>query len=394
MTAAWTRHLRPALAGLEIYDAPQVPARARLHANECAEPWPPEVMAELGKRLQAVELGRYPDTSGRGLRALLAERHGVSPDAIVLGNGSDELISLLITALAGRPSEPSFMVIPAPTFVMYAHSARCLGVGVLEVPLTEDLQLDEAVMNEALGVATGAALCFLARPNNPTSSLWDAAVIERLIAAHPGTMFVLDEAYIRYAPGATLWRADLPANVTYMSTLSKIGLAALRLGYCVAPPALARAVNVVRHPYNISSTTLMLAETVLREFAGVQDAMVERVLANRTRLAALLARLPGAHVFPAHANIVLVRLDPPELAPHVTDALAARGVLVKDASGLPRLSGCLRVSVGTSAELDALEAAIAELGPELAAAPTAPAAPAGAPADKPADIAPDAGKTS
>ena len=364
MTAAWTRHLRPALAGLEIYDAPQVPARARLHANECAEPWPPEVMAELGKRLQSVELGRYPDTSGRTLRALLAERHGCEADAIVLGNGSDEIISLLITALAGRPSEPSFMVIPAPTFVMYAHSARCLGVGVLEVPLTEDLQLDEALMNEALGVATGAALCFLARPNNPTSSLWDAAIIERLIAAHPGTMFVLDEAYIRYAPGATLWRADLPANVTYMSTLSKVGLAALRLGYCIAPPALARAVNVVRHPYNISSTNLLLAETILRDYSDAQDAMVARVLANRERLMEILARrLPGAHVFPAHANIVLVRLDPPDDAPGLTEALAARGVLVKDASGMPRLNGCLRVSVGTAEELDALDAALAELTP-------------------------------
>lgn len=379
MTAAWTRHLRPALAGLAVYDSPQEPARARLHANECPEPWPPEAMAELGKRLQQVELGRYPDTSGRNLRALLAERHGCDANAIVLGNGSDEIISLLITALAGRPSEPSFMVIPAPTFVMYAHSAKCLGVGVLEVPLTDDLQLDEALMNEALGVATGASLCFLARPNNPTSSLWDAACIERLIAAHPGTMFVLDEAYIRYAPGATLWRAELPANVTYMSTLSKTGLAALRLGYCIAPPALARAVNVVRHPYNISSTTLLLAETALREFSAIQDEMIARTIANRARLVQILQRLPGAHVFPAHANLVLVRLDPPEQAPRIAEALAARGVLVKDASGIPRLSGCLRISVGTTQELDILEAELATIAPSTAPSPASPTTPSTAP---------------
>lgn len=360
---AWTRHLRPALAGLEIYDAPLAPARARLHVNECPEPWPPEVMDELGRRLRAIEFGRYPDSSGRGLREILAKKHGCDPDAIVLGSGSDEVISLLITALAGRPSEPSFLVIPSPTFVMYAHSARCLGVGVLEVPLTEDLQLDEALMNEALGVATGAALCFLARPNNPTSSLWDAAVIDRLIAAHPGTMFVIDEAYTFYAPGTSLWRTDLPPNVTYMSTLSKVGLAALRVGYCIAPPALARAANVVRHPYNVSTTSLVFAETILSGFSAIQDALVARTLVNRDRLVAILGRLPGAHVFPAHANIVLVRLDPAEEAPRLAQALAGRGILVKDASGIPRLTGCLRVSVGSSAELDLLEAALAELAP-------------------------------
>jgi histidinol-phosphate aminotransferase len=358
---SWTSHLRPALAGLTVYDTAQAPARARLHANECPEPWPAEVMAELGRRLHAVELGRYPDASGRSLRELLAARHGCAPDAVVLGNGSDEIISLLLTALAGRASEPSFMVIPAPTFVMYGHTARCLGVGVLEVPLTEDLQLDEALMNEALGVANGAAICFLARPNNPTGSLWDAAVIDRLIAAHPGTMFVLDEAYIRYAPGASLWRTDLPGNVTYMSTLSKIGLAALRLGYCIAPPALARAVNVVRHPYNLSSTSLLLAEAVLRDFSGVLDAMIARTIANRARLVRILGRIPGARVFPAHANLALVRLDPADSATGLAEELASRGILVKDASGMPRLSGCLRVSVGTSAELDILEAALTEL---------------------------------
>jgi histidinol-phosphate/aromatic aminotransferase/cobyric acid decarboxylase-like protein len=176
-------------------------------------------------------------------------------------------------------------------------------------------------------------------------------------------MFVIDEAYIRFAPGATLWRAELPINVTYMSTLSKIGLAALRVGYCIAPPALARAINVVRHPYNISTTSLLLAETVLRDFAPAQDAMISHSLSNRARLVELLGRLPGAHVFPAHANIVLVRLAVAEDAPRLAAELATRGILVKDASGLPRLTGCLRISVGTTAELDALEQALAEIVP-------------------------------
>lgn len=356
----WTRHLRPALAGLVAHDPPPHPdACARLDANECPEPWPPELAAQLARRLATIELGRYPDPSGRRLRDLLAARHGVDPSAVVLGNGSDEVIQLLLTALAGRPSEPSFVVLPSPTFVMYAHTARCLGVGVLEVPLTDDLQLDEATMHEALGVATGAALCFLARPNNPTGTLWDAAVIDRLISAHPGTMFVIDEAYTRYAPGTSLWRQDLPANVTYMSTLSKVGLAALRVGYCIAPPALARALNTVRHPYNVGTASLVLAEAVLTDHTATQDALIAATIAGRARLVDILARIPGAHVYPAHANFALVRLTPPTAAPRLTADLAARGILVRDLSSTPRLAGCLRVTVGTAPELDLLEQAIA-----------------------------------
>lgn len=365
MTTAppWTRHLRPALAGLEEYDIEPVPARARLAANECAEPWPVEVMAAVAKRVQHVELGRYPDTSGRALRALLAAKHGVPPDAVVLGNGSDEIITFLLTALGGRPSEPSFMVVPSPTFQMFGHSARCRGVGVLEVPLTEDLQLDEGLMHEALDVALGAALCFIARPNNPTSSLWDAAVVGRLIERHPGTVFVIDEAYIRYAPGESLWRTDLPDNVVYMSTLSKIGLAGLRVGYCIAPPPLRRALNVVRNPYNVSATSLAVAELILTQFPDVQQQMIDRVIAARSRLVGVLGKIPGAHVFPAHANFAVVRLESAEEAGRVAAELAGRGILVKNASSLPRMSGCLRVGVGTQAELDLVEAALREIVP-------------------------------
>jgi histidinol-phosphate aminotransferase len=107
-TSQWTRHLRPALAGLDVYDIEPVPAKARLAANELAEPWPMEVVQEIGKRVAQIELNRYPDTSGRKLRALLAQRHGVEPEAVVIGCGSDEIIGFLLTALGGRPSEPSW----------------------------------------------------------------------------------------------------------------------------------------------------------------------------------------------------------------------------------------------------------------------------------------------
>ncbi|MBC8069597.1 MAG: aminotransferase class I/II-fold pyridoxal phosphate-dependent enzyme [Deltaproteobacteria bacterium] len=327
-----------------------------MHANENPEPWPDAVMAELAELVRTVELGRYPDASGRELRELLAARHGCDPARIVLGNGSDEIISLLLTALGGD-AEP-VLVVPTPSFVMYAHSARVLGYQVREVELDDALELREAELDLAL---RGATICFFARPNNPTGSLWRADVIERLIAAHPSVVFVIDEAYIAYAPGASLWRADHPEHVVHMGTLSKVGLAALRVGYGIAHPELAHALDKVRHPYNVSQTSLALAHAVLDRFADVQAEMIARAIANRERLATLLGALPGAQVFPSAANLVLVRLPSPERAAALVEMLAGAEILVKNVGHLPKLRGCVRASVGTAAELDHLERVLAHV---------------------------------
>jgi histidinol-phosphate aminotransferase len=361
---AWSRHLRPSLRGLVTYHVPQVDALARLHANECPEPWPAEVMADLAAAVADIDLGRYPDRSPQRLRARIAEAHGCAPERVILGNGSDEIIALLLTVLSGDSDEPSAVLVPSPTFVMYQHSAHALGLEIVEAPLRPDLELDPAAMRAALRERS-PALCFLARPNNPTSSLWDRALILELIAEFPATVFVVDEAYIDYAPGESLWAADRPDNYVHMATMSKVGLAALRLGYCVAAPALAAALDQVRPPYNISEPSAVIADRILERHQDVQAAMIERTLLNRRRLAAILGALPGAHLFPAHANIVLARLDPPAVAPRLRAALADRGILIKDVSGITGLHGCVRVSVGASAELDLLEQAIAELRGEL-----------------------------
>lgn len=353
---SWRDNLRPALAELTAYDVPPIQAAARLHANECPEPWPAEVMDALAEVVRQLELNRYPDTSGRSLRKVLGEQHGCDPDRVVLGNGSDEIISILLTTLSGgeRPS----LVIPSPTFVMYEHSARVLGFEIRSVPLTPALELDATAMRRAL---EGATICFLARPNNPTSSLWDRELIASLIEAFPNTIFAIDEAYVAYAPGESLWRADGPDNYVQVSTLSKVGLAALRVGYAIACPPLADALNKVRHPYNVSQTSIALAEAVLTRFGDVQRTMIARTIDNRARLVELLGRLPRAHVFPAHGNKVLVRLESDEAVQRVVRELADRGIRIKDVSQLPLLGGCIRVSAGTSQELDLLEQAISDL---------------------------------
>ncbi len=350
---SWTRHLLPQLAGLTAYDVPPADASlARMHANECPEPWPPEVMDAVAEAVRSVELGRYPDTSGRQLRALLGKRMGCDPGRIVLGNGSDEIISTVLTTLSGSEGH---LVIPTPTFVMYRHSATVVGMPVTEVPLRADFELDDEAMRVAL---RSAALCFLARPNNPTGNLWDAGVIERWFAAFPDTVFVIDEAYTDYAPGASMWRADLPENVVLMSTLSKVGGAALRLGYCVAAPRLAAELDKVRHPYNISATSLAIAGVLLRHADGARAAMLERSRAARTRLCELLGSIAGATVFPTNSNLVLARISPAQDAPALVAHLRGQGILIKDVSRTPALEGCVRASVGTAAELDRLAAAL------------------------------------
>ena len=358
----WRRHLRNSLEPLSVYDVPPSTAPTRLHANECPEPWPEAVLEALGRHIARLELNRYPDTSGRSLRRVLGEQHGVDPERIVLGNGSDEVISFLITALSAGDA-PGAVVVPTPSFVMYAHSAAVLGVPVREVPLDAEFQLVEDAMRSAL---EGASLCFLARPNNPTSSLFDKTLLERLVADFPSTIFVLDEAYAAYLGEAreaeSIWTPEGPENLVLMTTLSKIGLAALRLGYCIAPPELALALNKVRHPYNVSATSLALAEAVLVEFADVRATMLERAIGQRDRLVRILGRIPDARIHPAAGNFVLVRLDPPERAPALVESLASEGVRIKDQSKTPALEGCVRVSLGTGAELDHLEAALRRHG--------------------------------
>lgn len=355
--SGWQRHLRASLRDLVAYDVPPAqPTQIRLHANECPEPWPRHVMEAIADRIREIELGRYPDTSGRRLRRILGEKHGCDSDRVVLGNGSDEVISLLITALSQYAGA---VVTPAPTFVMYSHSARVLDVPVLEVPVDDDLQLMGTPMREAL---RDAALCFLARPNNPTGILWDAGLIAELIAEHPGTVFVIDEAYAPYTPGSSMWRADAPDNQVHMGTMSKVGAASIRVGYCIASPELAAALHKIRHPYNISATSLAIAELLLTEFADEQAAMIERAIGNRERLRSILGSLEGGTVLPSASNLVVVRLRSSEEATRLWTYLRDRDILTKNLSDHPTLQGCLRVSLGTRAELDRLEEAIAAFG--------------------------------
>ncbi len=358
---SWNKHLRSSLSDAGLYDVPPSKHAARLHANEAGWEWPREVIEALLSELRAVELNRYPDTSARNLRGALAKRLGCDSERIVVGNGSAEIVGLFYALLCGTKSP--VLVVPVPAFAMFANSGRAYGYEVREVPLQADLQLNLPAMRKAL---RGATLCVIARPNNPTGSLYDAQLIHELVAEFPDTVFIIDEVYGDYAPGSSLLHAKSRENQVFLGSLSKIGLAAVRIGYCVAEPALARALDKVRMPYNVPQTSIALAEAVLRDHGELLETMTRKAIDRRESMRTTLRRMPGATVHSSHANMVLVSFRDRQSAANMQRALGGRGVHVRDVSdevGFAEIGlvGCLRVSVGSDAELELLARAIDDL---------------------------------
>jgi len=354
--------LRPDVQSMHAYAVQDARGMLKLDAMENPYTLPAPLQAELGARLGALALNRYPGERGVDLqRALAAYAQVPEGFGLMLGNGSDELISLLAMAcdLPGAA-----ILAPLPGFVMYAMSAQLQGLKFIGVPLTEDFELDADAMLAAIERERPAIL-YLAYPNNPTANLWDAGVVQRLIDAQgtQGGLVVIDEAYQPFASRSWLdvIRRE-PArhgHVLLMRTLSKFGLAGVRLGYLIGPAALVAEVDKVRPPYNISVLNCECALFAL-EHAEVFAAQAEAIRAERARLVAALAALPGVKVWPSDANMVLVRTPDADKA---FAGMKAAGVLVKNVSRMhPLLANCLRLTVGTPDEnarmLAALQASL------------------------------------
>lgn len=344
------RRIRADVQSMHAYAVQDAAGLIKLDAMENPFPLPPALQAALGERLGRVAINRYPGPRVDDLKRAI-ERHIDLPPGcqLMLGNGSDELISLLAMAC----DQPGASVLaPLPGFVMYAMSAHLQGLAFHGVPLTADFALDEAAMVQALRTHR-PAITYLAYPNNPTANLWDAPVIRRLIAevaAFDG-LVVMDEAYQPFSSATWLdeMRRDPVANghVLLMRTLSKFGLAGVRLGYMVGPQALVAEIDKLRPPYNVSVLNAECALFAL-EHAPVFAEQAATIRAERERLIAALATMPGVTPFPSEANMVLVRV--PDAA-RAFAGLKAQGVLVKNVSTMhPLLAGCLRLTVGTPSE--------------------------------------------
>jgi len=353
------RFIRQDIQSMHAYAIQDATGMVKLDAMENPFPLPPELQAELGQRLGAVAINRYPGARIDDLKQALA-RYVDLPEgcSLMLGNGSDELISLL--AMACDVPGASILA-PLPGFVMYAMGAQLQGLAFHGVPLTADFELDEPAMLAALREHQ-PAITYIAYPNNPTANLWDAAVIRRLIteAATFGGLVVMDEAYQPFSSRSWLeeMRANpaANANVLLMRTLSKFGLAGVRLGYMLGAQALVQEVDKLRPPYNVSVLNAECALFAL-DHAQVFAQQASQIREQRSLLMKSLAHMPGVTPFPSEANMVLVRVPD---AGRSFDGLKAHGVLVKNVSKMHvLLNNCLRLTVGTPTEnaqlIDALQ---------------------------------------
>lgn len=348
------QRIRQDVQSMHAYAIQDSVGMVKLDAMENPFSLPPELQKALGERLGRLALNRYPDGRVNDLREALARYAGM-PEGhdIMLGNGSDELISLLAMAC----DVPGAAILaPVPGFVMYAMSAQLQGLAFHGVPLTADFELDEAAMLAAIAEHK-PSIVYLAYPNNPTGNLWNDAVIEKIIEAQgvQGGLVVMDEAYQPFASRSYIDRLARHSHVLLMRTLSKFGLAGVRLGYMMGPRALIAEIDKVRPPYNISVLNYECALFAL-EHAEVFAAQAQCLREERARLQSGLAALPGVCPFPSEANMILVRV--PDAA-KTFDALKAQRVLVKNISKMhPLLANCLRLTVGTPQENTRMLAAL------------------------------------
>ena len=363
LTETALSRIRADVRAMHAYTVQAADGLLKMDAMENPFGLPPALQSALGQRLGALALNRYPGPRTEVLRDALA-RHAGMPEgcALMLGNGSDELISLVALACA-RPGAQ--VLAPLPGFVMYGMSAQLQGLGFTGVALTPDFELDAAAMEAAIAQHR-PAITYIAYPNNPTATLWDDTAVLRTIdaAGAQGGIVVIDEAYQPFASRTWLdrMRAE-PArhgHVLLMRTLSKFGLAGVRLGYLMGPAALVHEIDKVRPPYNVSVLNSEAALFAL-EHADVFAAQAAELRAGRDLLVAQLRALPGVlKVWDSEANMVLLRV--PDAA-RTFEGMKNRKVLVKNVSTMhPLLAGCLRLTVGSAADnaqmLAALQASL------------------------------------
>ena len=356
MTDRYKTTIRQDVQSMHGYAIQPSAGLVKLDAMENPFRLPPGLQRELGERLGRVAINRYPAQSVADVVAALS-RHTRLPAGckLILGNGSDELIDILSVAC----DVPGATVLaPLPGFVMYEMSARLRGLRFVGVPLTPEFELDEVAMLEAIE-AHRPALTYIAYPNNPTANLFDDAVIERIVAAvgRQQGLVVFDEAYQPFSSRSWLARMAAHEHVLVLRTLSKFGLAGVRLGYLCGHAALIDEIDKVRPPYNVSVLNAEAALFAL-EHADEYARQATLLRSERARLQAALHAMPGVHAYPSDANMILVRVPD---ARRAFEGMKSRGVLVKHIAGLhPLLAQCLRLTVGAPEENDLMIRALTE----------------------------------
>lgn len=341
--------VKPGVRAQTAYTLSAPAARRKLNQNE--SPWdaPPELKREVLAAAAAAPWQRYPEFAPPDLLAALADRYGWVADGVLVGNGSNELIqaTLAVTLAAGE-----VMVAPTPTFSLYRLLAGVQGARYRAVPLGADFAFDVDALIEA-AVRERARVVVLNSPNNPTGSALPEGAVERVLV-ETGALVVCDEAYQEFGGPTALPLLARYSRLVVLRTFSKaLGLAGLRFGLALAHPVVAREIAKGKLPYNVNVITLAAASAALRHGPAL-DARARRIVAIRERLVPRLAALPGITVYPSAANFVLIRCNQVPAAEVFRRLLAEHGILVRDVSGAAELAQCLRISIGTEEDMEAV----------------------------------------
>jgi histidinol-phosphate aminotransferase len=336
--------VRSKVKGLKAYQVENLDEGIKLHANENPYPPSPELFKKIFQGLDQLELNRYPDPDCKNLKQAIANKTGTLTEQIIIGNGSDELIQYLMQVICDEGDTIAF---PDPTFAMYGITAQCLGLTPVNFPLNDNWDFDAQTALEALAKHK-ARLVFISYPNNPTGNCFSEQEIQKLIERFKGIV-VLDEAYHDFADKSFLKQMKKHNNLVVLRSLSKIGLAGLRIGYGIFPSVLAEQVNKVRLPYNSNTLSQWVATELLNDFTHVQN-QINTILKERTRLMDKLSKLPGIIAYPSNSNFILFQAQ--NGGEKLFKELKKNGILLRNLNAHPRLKNCLRVTIGTKQEND------------------------------------------
>ncbi len=343
--------VRDDLTDMAPYGAPQLDVAVRLNTNETPFAPPPEFFAGLQRRLPHLPLHRYPDRGARALRAALGARFGRPTGQVWAAKGSNEVLLQLFQAYGGPGRR---LLLTAPGYSAHPLIARTAATAVVEVPLGDGFTLDPDTAADAAERAHAHVIC-VASPHNPAGTLVGADVVRALHDASDA-LVIVDEAYIEFAgdeASAVSMLGELDRLVVCRTFSKAWRLAGLRLGYLLAPPWVIDDLRKVRLPYHLDAIT-QAAGLVALELVDAMTAHIAQIVAERDWLTAQLEQVPGLKTSPSHGNFVLVRGADDTLFAQ----LLSRGVLVRDFSHVTGLANCVRITIGTRSEHQALLAAL------------------------------------
>jgi histidinol-phosphate aminotransferase len=334
--------IQPNILDLKAYHVETINCDIKLHANENPFPPSPELLQLLQSSLDNFELNRYPDPDCTELKQAIASKTGQSVDHLTIGNGSDELIQLILQVFC---DDGDYVAFPDPTFGMYSIIARGMGLNPLPVPLNDHWDFDGETFLQSISNQNPKVI-FISYPNNPTGNCFSEASIWKIIEGFQGIV-VLDEAYYDFACKTFVNQLEEHNNLIVLRSLSKIGMAALRVGFAVAHPSIIAEINKVRLPYNSNTISQIISAQLLNNFSLAQK-QIDIIIKERDRMASVMAKLNAITVFPSDSNFVLFRAE--SGGRNVFESLIQKGILIRDLGGHPRLKNCLRVTIGTQQE--------------------------------------------